>query len=85
MKEGKLKFDSEKFRERIAERRKELGLTQEEVADKARISRQRYSTLENAPVQEIKMKTCAAIAIALDSTIDVLTDGCFSYPDCQPR
>ena len=64
--------NAEEFRHKLTARRKELGLTQEEVAKKAGISRQRYSDLERKPKQEMKMKTCAAIAVALDTTVDRL-------------
>lgn len=66
------RFDEEMFRRRLTERRKELGLTKTEVAKRAGISRQRYSDYELKPKQEMRMKTCAAIAIALETTVDTL-------------
>jgi len=62
---------------KIKERREELRMTQEELAEKAGISRQTISSLENNKYDNVLAGTLAAIAVALDTTIDKIF-----YPDC---
>lgn len=62
---------------KIKERREELRMTQEELAAKAGISRQTISSLENNRYENVMVGTLAAIAVALDTTVDKIF-----YPDC---
>lgn len=54
--------------ERIKARRSELGLSQEELAKRAGISRVQISNLERGESKNIQSKTALAIANALDTT-----------------
>lgn len=54
----------------IKERREELRMTQEELAKKAGVSRQTISALENNKYENVMVGTLAAIAMALDTTVD---------------
>ena len=62
---------------RIRERREELRMTQEELANKSGISRQTISSLETGKYDNALFGTLAAIAMALDTTVDKIF-----YPDC---
>lgn len=62
---------------KIKERREELRMTQEELAEKAGISRQTVSSLENNKYNNVMVGTLAAIAVALDTTVDKIF-----YPEC---
>lgn len=55
---------------RIKERREELGLTQEELADKSKISRGTISALENGTMRNTTVHTLLILAEALDTTVD---------------
>lgn len=61
----------------IKERREELKLTQEELAKIAGVSRQTISALENDKYDNVLVGTLAAIATALDTTVDKIF-----YPEC---
>lgn len=54
--------------ERIKARRCELGLSQEELANRAGVSRVQISNLERGESKNIQSKTALAIAEALDTT-----------------
>lgn len=60
----------------IKERREELRMTQDELAKKSGISRQTISSIENGKCENVLVGTLAAIANALDTTVDN-----FLYPD----
>lgn len=62
---------------KIRERREELRMTQEELANKSGVSRQTISALENGKYDNVLIGTLAAIANALDVTVDK-----FFYPEC---
>ena len=54
----------------IRERREELGMTQEELANKSGVSRQTISSLESGKSENVLTGTLAAIANALGTTVD---------------
>ena len=67
---------------KIRERRVELGMTQEELAEKANVSRQTISALESGTERGVMSKTLVAIAEALNTTADkFFADG--GKPVCQ--
>lgn len=53
----------------VKEKRKELKMSQHELAIKANVSRQTLSLIENNKLKCIKSKTLLKIAIALDCDI----------------
>ena len=54
----------------IKDRREELRMTQEELAQKSGVSRQTISSLENGKYENVLVGTLASIAKALDTTVD---------------
>ena len=62
---------------KIRERREELGLTQETLASRSGVSRQTISALENGKYENMLVGTLAAIATALETTVDKIF-----YPEC---
>jgi transcriptional regulator with XRE-family HTH domain len=54
----------------IKERREELRMTQDELAKRSGISRQTISSIENGKYSNVLVGTLAAIATALDTTVD---------------
>ena len=54
--------------DRIKARRCELGLSQEELSNRAGVSRVQISNLERGESKNIQSKTALAIAEALDTT-----------------
>ena len=62
---------------RIKDRREELKMTQEELAQKSGVSRQTISSIETGKYDNVLVGTLAAIALALDTTVDKIF-----YPDC---
>ena len=61
---------------KIKERREELKMTQEELAQKSGVSRQTISSIENEKYENVLVGTLAAIASALETTVDKIF-----YPD----
>ena len=61
----------------INERREELRMTQEELAQRSGVSRQTISSLETGKYDNVLVGTLAAIAMALDTTVDKIF-----YPEC---
>lgn len=61
----------------IKDRREELKMTQEQLAIKSGVSRQTISSLETGKYDNVLMSTLAAIAAALDTTVDKIF-----CPDC---
>lgn len=55
---------------RIRERREELKMTQEELAKKSGVSRQTISAIETGKYENVLVGTLAAIASAMDTTVD---------------
>ena len=55
---------------KIKERREELNMTQEELAQRSGVSRQTISALENDKYDNVLVGTLAAIATALGTTVD---------------
>lgn len=55
---------------KIKELREELKMTQEELAQKSGISRQTISSIETGKYENVLVGTLAAIASALDTTVD---------------
>lgn len=62
---------------KIKERREELKMTQEELAQKSGVSRQTISSIETGKYENVLVGTLAAIATALDTTVDKIF-----YPEC---
>ena len=62
---------------KIKERREALKMTQEELAQKSGVSRQTISSIETGKYENVLVGTLAAIATALDTTVDKIF-----YPDC---
>lgn len=54
---------------RVKELRKELGMTQEELAQKSGVSRQTIISIENGSNDNVLVGTLAAIATALGTTV----------------
>ena len=54
----------------IKERREQMNMTQEELAKKSGVSRQTISALESGKSENVLVGTLAAIASALDTTVD---------------
>lgn len=63
---------------RIKELREEKRMTQEELAIKSGVSRQTINAIENDKYSNVMMGTLAAIASALETTVDKIF-----YPECQ--
>ena len=55
---------------RIKDRREELGMKQEDLANKSNVSRGTISALENGKYENVLVGTLASIATALDTTVD---------------
>lgn len=62
---------------KIRERREELKMTQDELAQKSGVSRQTISYIETGKYDNVLVGTLAAIALALDTTVDKIF-----YPEC---
>ena len=62
---------------KIKERREELGMTQEELAQKSGVSRQTISSIETGKNENVLVGTLASIATALETTVDKIF-----YPEC---
>ena len=62
---------------KIRERREELQMTQEQLAEKSGVSRQTISSIETGKADNVLVSTLAAIAVALDTTVDIIF-----YPEC---
>jgi DNA-binding XRE family transcriptional regulator len=62
---------------KIRERREELRMTQDELAQKSGVSRQTISSIETGKYDNVLVGTLAAIATALDTTVDKIF-----YPEC---
>lgn len=62
---------------KIRERREELRMTQDELAQKSGVSRQTISSIETGKYDNVLVGTLAAIASALDTTVDKIF-----YPEC---
>lgn len=54
---------------RIRERREELRMSQEDLAEKSGISRQTISSIENTPGKNVSTKTLEKLASALGTTV----------------
>jgi transcriptional regulator with XRE-family HTH domain len=61
------------FGQCVRERRLELGLTQQEVADRAKLNRAYISDVENGR-RNVSLKTIKRIAEALEASISSLLD-----------
>lgn len=61
----------------IRERREELKMTQEELAQKSGISRQTISSIETGKCDNVLVGTLISIAKALETTVDKIF-----YPEC---
>ena len=55
---------------RIRERRKELRMSQETLAEKSSVSRMTIISLENGKCDNPLVKTLSDIALALDTTVE---------------
>ena len=55
---------------RILERRKELNMSQETLAEKSNVNRVTISLLETGKSNDVLIGTLTAIAEALDTTVD---------------
>ena len=62
---------------KIRERREELRMTQDELAQKSGVSRQTISSIETGKYDNVLVGTLAAIATALETTVDKIF-----YTDC---
>ena len=59
---------------RIKERRKELHMKQETLAERCNLSRARISALENNKCNDILLSTIATVADVLGTTVDYFFD-----------
>ena len=57
---------------RIRERREELRMSQEELAEKANVSRQTIHKLESGKAENVTLATMLAVSSALESTAEKL-------------
>ena len=57
---------------RVRERREELHMTQEELAEKANVSRQTIHVLESGKADNVTLATMLAVSNALESTAEKL-------------
>ena len=55
---------------KIRERRKEMGMCQEDLAKKSNLSRARISAIENGKCRDILVSTLTTIATALDTNVE---------------
>ena len=79
-----MELDYSQIGKRIARRRKELGLKQVEVCERAEINDKYLSCIERAksiPSLEVIMR----LAIALDTTPDEFLTGCIRYESDEWR
>ena len=56
--------------ERIRNRRKDLKMNQETLAEKSNVCRATISAIENGKLDNVLIGTLSAIATALDTTVD---------------
>ena len=56
--------------EKIRDRRKSMGMNQEDLAKRSNLSRARISAIENGKCLDILVSTLTAIASALDTTVE---------------
>ena len=77
MLESQYKMNLIKIGLKIAYYRKLQGMTQEELAQKSGVSRQTISSIETGKYDNVLVGTLAAIAMALDTTVDKIF-----YPEC---
>ena len=56
--------------EKIRDRRKSMGMNQEDLAKRSNLSRARISAIENGKCPDILVSTLTAIASALDTTVE---------------
>ena len=61
-------MDPQGLGRRVSQRRKELGLSQGGLAEKAGISRNYVSLIERSEARNVSMKVVGQLAIALDTT-----------------
>ena len=57
---------------RVRERREELHMTQEELAERANVSRQTIHVLESGKADNVTLATMLAVSNALESTAEKL-------------
>lgn len=55
---------------KIKERREELKMSQEELAEKAGVTRQTISLIETGRVENVTLATMKSIAAALEDTVE---------------
>lgn len=55
---------------KVKAKREELGITQEELATRANVTRQTINAIETGRATNILMSTMVAVARALDSKVD---------------
>ena len=55
---------------KIRDRRKSMGISQEDLAKKSNLSRARISAIENGRCRDILVSTLTTIASALDTTVE---------------
>ena len=55
---------------KIRDRRKSMGISQEDLAKKSNLSRARISAIENGRCRDILVSTLTTIATALDTTVE---------------
>lgn len=55
---------------KIRDRRKSMGMNQEDLARKSNLSRARISAIENGKCRDILVSTLTTIASALDTTVE---------------
>ena len=61
-----------KMGNKIRQRREEIRMTQEELAERSGVSRATISALENGTDRNTTSKTLIAIATAMGSTVDAI-------------
>lgn len=67
---------------RIAQRRKQLGLTQEQAAERADLTQQFFASVEIG-AKNIRAKSVIKVCKALDISADYLLMGAVSDIDCE--
>jgi transcriptional regulator with XRE-family HTH domain len=68
----------------LRRRRKALGLTQDALAERARLSTHYISAIENGRIKDPSLSTLAALAKALGTNVGELVGGSLKMPELTP-
>ncbi|WP_322780907.1 helix-turn-helix transcriptional regulator [Frankia sp. Cas4] len=71
---GASRLVAENRAHRLAEMRRQLGLTQADVADRMHVRQERVSAIERATVDASELRTLAAYVKALGGRLEIIAD-----------